>query len=132
MVWPGRCGCRFGRDVGSAVSGRARQPGVVTHDGAAPLYHQAVELIGRRWTGAIVRSMLGGQVRFTEIRDAVPNISDRLLSERLKELETAGIVERRGFSHRHVEYYLTTKGRELAPIVRAIERWAERWMSPGA
>src|SRR5436189_6415820 len=57
-------------------------------------YHQAVELVGKRWTGAILFVLLEGPARFSEIKDCVPDLSDRLLSERLKELEGEGIVER--------------------------------------
>ena len=58
-------------------------------------YHRAVELIGKRWTGAIVAVLLDGPLHFSEIRRLVPEISDRLLSERLKELGAEGLVERR-------------------------------------
>ena len=62
-----------------------------------PLYHQAVELIGKRWTGAIVDVLLdGGPLRFSEIAQAVPELSDRLLSERMKELEARGVVAPHG------------------------------------
>jgi DNA-binding HxlR family transcriptional regulator len=93
------------------------------------LYHRAIELIGRRWTGAILRSMLGGNDRFSEIRRTVPGLSDRLLSARLKELAAEALVERHDLGHSHVEYRLTTKGHALAPVVRATEIWAERWLS---
>ncbi|MGZ6623054.1 MAG: winged helix-turn-helix transcriptional regulator, partial [Solirubrobacteraceae bacterium] len=59
-----------------------------------PLYHEAVELVGRRWTGAILRVLMDGPLRFSQIAQAVPELSDRLLSERMKELEARGIVER--------------------------------------
>ena len=57
-----------------------------------PYYHHAVELIGRRWTGAILRAMLVGVSRFTDLTEAIPGLSDRMLSERLKTLEAEGIV----------------------------------------
>src|SRR3982751_5172943 len=81
------------------------------------LYHRAVELIGKRWTGAILLVLMDGPLRFSEIRQLVPDLSDRLLSERLKELETEGIVERTvlDVGPVHVEYGLTEKGRELEP-----------------
>src|SRR6201982_1206095 len=63
--------------------------------GCCPLYHEAVELVGRRWTGAILRVLMDGPLRFSEVAQAVPELSDRLLSERMKELEARGIVERR-------------------------------------
>lgn len=94
-----------------------------------PLYQAAVELIGRRWTGAIIRAMLFGSMRFTDIMSRVPGLSDRLLSERLRELESNGIVRRTVYPETpvRVEYSLTEKGRELESIVAALSEWAERW-----
>src|SRR5215211_67520 len=84
-----------------------------------PLYHEAIELIGRRWTGAILQVLLRGPHRFSEIGHAVPELSDRLLSERIKELEARGIVVRReepGPPAR-VTYALSPMGAELGPPV---------------
>lgn len=94
-----------------------------------PEFHHAVELIGRRWTGAIIRAMLAGAVRFTDIAATVPGLSDRLLSERLKELEQEGVVERTVYPETpvRIEYHLTAKGQELAPVVESLSEWAERW-----
>lgn len=94
-----------------------------------PLFQGAVELLGRRWTGSIVRSMLAGSHRFNEILARVPGLSDRLLSERLRELENAGIVERTVYPETpvRVEYNLTAKGHELRGIVLDLGDWAERW-----
>src|SRR5919109_5436380 len=77
------------------------------------LYHRAVELVGKRWTGAILLVMMGGPLRFSQIKQLVPDLSDRLLSERLKELEAEGVVERRVIDGgpMHVEYRLTEMGR---------------------
>lgn len=99
-----------------------------------PRYHRAVEIIGRRWTGAIIRALLAGRTRFTEIIDAVPGLSDRLLSERLKELEAEGVVERlvTPTTPVKVEYRLTDKGRALVPVVEAVSAWAESWMPESA
>ena len=93
-------------------------------------YHQAVELIGKRWSGAIVAVLMDGPLHFSEVRGLVPEISDRLLSERLKELESEGIVERRVIDGAPVrtEYALTDKGRALEPSVRAIRGWAQVWL----
>jgi len=118
------------------VSGAARRSPGTTGDGdlpraCCPYYHEAVELIGRRWTGAIVAVLLdGGPLRFSEISHAVPELSDRLLSERLKELEAEGIVERRVLdgSPVRVEYALTSKGMALEPAVRALKAWAKNWL----
>src|SRR6201986_846851 len=96
-----------------------------------PLYHEAVELIGRRWTGAIVEVLLrGGAMRFSEVAQAVPELSDRLLSERMKELEARGIVERRVIPGPplRVEYELSQMGRELEPALAELQRWAKRWL----
>lgn len=100
-----------------------------------PAYSHAMEIIGRRWTGAIIRSMLTGASRYSEIIAAVPGLSDRLLSERLKELETEGIVERTVTPSTpvRIDYALTEKGLALASVVREVASWAERWAdSPAA
>jgi DNA-binding HxlR family transcriptional regulator len=96
-----------------------------------PKLHEAVELIGKRWSGAIIVVLLeGGAMRFSEIAHAIPQLSDRLLSERMKELEARGMVERRvsGSSPARVEYELTRMGRELAPALAELESWAHRWL----
>ena len=93
-------------------------------DGSAlcPRYHHAVELLGRRWAGAIVRLLLAGPLRYNELRGRIPDISDRMLAERLKELELEGIVVRRVIPEPPigVEYALTEKGRALEGPVMAI------------
>ena len=93
-------------------------------------YHRAVELIGKRWTGAIVFVLMDGSLRFSEVKQLVPELSDRLLSERLKELEAEGIVARRVIdgSPVRVEYALTDKGRALEPVVRTLKSWAHSWL----
>jgi DNA-binding HxlR family transcriptional regulator len=95
-----------------------------------PLYHEAVELVGRRWTGAILRVLMNGPLRFSEVGQAVPELSDRLLSERMKELEARGIVERRVISGPplRVEYELSRMGKELEPALAELQRWANRWL----
>lgn len=94
-----------------------------------PLYHRAIELIGRRWTGAILSAMLLGATRFTDIVHLVPGLSDRLLSERLKELEAEGIIVRSVHAETpvRVEYHLTEKGRDLSGVTDAVQRWASKW-----
>ncbi|MEX2238254.1 MAG: helix-turn-helix domain-containing protein [Dehalococcoidia bacterium] len=96
-----------------------------------PKYHEAVELIGRRWTGAILRALLSGVSRFSDLRETVPGLSDRMLSERLKELEAQGIVTRRVIPETpvRIEYLPTEKGRSLAAVIGALGEWAERWAS---
>lgn len=94
-------------------------------------FHQASELIGRRWSGAIVYVLLQETCRFATIRDAIPDITDRMLSERLQELEAEGVVERVVLAETpvHVEYSLTKKGRALAGAVDSIANWAEKYMT---
>ena len=94
------------------------------------LYHQAVELVGKRWTGAILIVMLDGPLRFSEVKHLVPDLSDRLLSERLKELEAEGIVQRRcgNAGAAKVQYALTPKGEALEPAVRALKSWAHSYL----
>jgi DNA-binding HxlR family transcriptional regulator len=100
--------------------------------GCCPYLHEAVELVGKRWTGAIVYVLIerGEAMRFSQIGQAVPNLSDRLLSERMKELEARGIVKRRVHDEApvRVEYELTAMGRELAPAFDQLRRWARRWL----
>src|ERR1043165_3202302 len=98
-----------------------------------PPFHRASELIGRRWTGAIIYVLLKSRCRFATLRDAIPDITDRMLSERLQELEHCGIVERSVIPDTpvRVEYSLTKKGRSLAPVMDSIAEWAEKW-SEGA
>ena len=92
-------------------------------------YTRTIEIIGRRWTGAIIRSMLAGSTRFSEMLAAVPGLSDRLLSERLKELEHEGIVARHVTASTpvRIDYTLTEKGRALGSIVREVAAWVETW-----
>jgi len=100
-------------------------------EGFCPRYAHAVELVGRKWTGAVLRTLLSGPARYNEIRGGIPEISDRMLSERLRELETEGIVARIVVPETpvRVEYELTEKGRALEHALAAVGRWAERWIT---
>jgi DNA-binding HxlR family transcriptional regulator len=95
-----------------------------------PKFHAAVELIGKRWTGAIIRTLLPGPVRYAAIRAAIPDINDRMLCERLRELELEGIVHRQVVPDTpvRVEYALTAKGAALETALAAISAWADRWV----
>lgn len=95
-------------------------------------FHHASELIGRRWTGAIIFVLLAARCRFATLREAIPDITDRMLSERLQELEDEGIVERTVVPDTpiRVEYALTKKGRELSAAFDAISAWATKWVDP--
>jgi len=102
------------------------------HPALCARFHRAVELIGRRWTGAILQMLMDGPQRYSELRSAVPDISDRMLTERLKELEAEDIVERDVSTDTpvRVEYRLTEKGRALQAPLAAIGDWAEEWVEP--
>ena len=98
--------------------------------GLCARFHKAVELVGRRWTGAVIQILLPGRKRYAEIRGAIPDISDRMLSERLRELESEGLLARIVVPETpvRVEYELTPKGRALEPAIGALGKWAERWV----
>lgn len=94
-----------------------------------PVFQRTVELIGRRWSGAIIRVLLNGPMRFSDIIGSIPGLSDRLLSERLRELEAEGIVRRTVIPEVpvRIEYSLTEKGAELDGIVSSVDAWGARW-----
>jgi DNA-binding HxlR family transcriptional regulator len=96
-----------------------------------PRFHLAVELIGGRWTGAIIQRLLEGRARYNELRATIPEISDRMLSERLRELESENVLTRIVIpeSPVRVEYELTAKGRALEEAMVAIGKWATKWVS---
>ena len=107
------------------------QPTITTF---CPRFHRAVELIGKRWSGAILRVLFTGPHRFNEILAGIPGLSDRLLSERLRELETEELVVRHVFAGPPIrsEYELTERGRDLEPVIRDLSTWAERWIELSA
>jgi DNA-binding HxlR family transcriptional regulator len=93
-------------------------------------FHRAVELIGSRWTGAIIQTLLQGKTRYALIKSAIPDITDRMLSERLRSLEAEDLVTRWVIADTpvRVEYELTEKGRSLQNALQEIGSWAERWI----
>src|SRR6185503_15598651 len=97
-------------------------------------FHHASELIGRKWTGAIIYLLLRERCRFATLRAAIPDITDRMLSERLQELEEEGIVDRIVVPEApiRVEYALTAKGRGLTGAIDAIGAWATEWIPENA
>ncbi|HEY0390179.1 MAG TPA: helix-turn-helix domain-containing protein [Solirubrobacterales bacterium] len=113
------------------------EAGPTTQDQAVssvcPLFHAAIELIGKRWTGAIVCALTDRPMRFGELARAVPGLSDRLLSQRLRELEDEGLVEREveAATPVRVTYSLTEKGAELRPAIVELKQWARRWERAG-
>ena len=96
-----------------------------------PRFEAAAELLGKRWTGLLVQQLLAGPRRFSELASAI-RVSERVLSERLKELEDSGVVVRKVHPEPpvRVEYRLTPKGEALSVVVEAIGAWANRWVEP--
>jgi DNA-binding HxlR family transcriptional regulator len=95
-----------------------------------PKYEGAMNILGKRWTGLIIHVLLRGPVRFKEIREMVPQMSDKMLSERLKELEELGILERKVYPEIpvRIEYELTEKGKDLRPVIESIQAWGHKWI----
>lgn len=94
-----------------------------------PKFENAFEILGKRWTGLIIRTLLSGQKRFSDISEAIPNLSARMLTERFRELEKEGIVIRKVYPEVpvRIEYELTEKGAELQNAMDEIQKWAEKW-----
>lgn len=94
-----------------------------------PRFEHAFEILGKRWTGLIIRVLLSGPKRFKDISDVIPGMSDRMLSERFKELEAADIVVRKVYPETpvRIEYELTEKGKALKPVMDELQKWAEKW-----
>ena len=92
-------------------------------------FQRAAQLVGQRWVPQIVWVLLDGRRRYSAVRDAIPEISDTVLSERLRELEEAGVVTRTVTPSTPVliEYSLSERGRELAVVMDGLSIWAERW-----
>ena len=113
-----------GHPSASGAPAYGRQPAHVCPD-----FHVAVELVGRRWSGAILYALADGPHFFADLAHAVPGLSDRLLSQRLRELEAEGLVERSVHDGppARVSYALTEKGRALSPALRELRTWAKRW-----
>jgi DNA-binding HxlR family transcriptional regulator len=95
-----------------------------------PRYEHAIQLLGKRWTGLLLDTLMTGPKRFCELTASVEGLSDRVLSDRLRELEAENIIERVVYPHIpvRVEYQLTEKGRALRPVVETIHQWAEQWL----
>lgn len=95
-----------------------------------PKFESAFALLGKRWTGLIIRVMLSKRQRFSDISEMIPHMSDKMLVERLKELESAGIVKRNVYPETpvRIEYELTEKGRELETVMNEVQKWADKWL----
>jgi DNA-binding HxlR family transcriptional regulator len=116
-------------EEGTSTEVQAGPPGAP--GAVCPHFHAAIELIGKRWTGAIICTLSERPMRFREVARAVPGLSDRLLSQRLRELEEEGLVQREveAGTPVRVTYSLTEKGSDLDPAIRELQIWARRWRS---
>lgn len=101
------------------------------YDEMCPKFKLAFDLLGKRWTGLILRTLCGGPKRFSEIAAIIPDMSERMLSERFRELECLGIVQRTVYPETpiRIEYDLTEKGKALHPIIEAVQTWADDWVN---
>ncbi|HZG83450.1 winged helix-turn-helix transcriptional regulator [Paenibacillus sp.] len=103
-------------------------------DPICPRFEKSMQIIGKRWSGLIVHQLMQGPQRFCRIEAALPNLSGRVLSERLKELEQEGIIRRSVYPETpvRIEYSLTDKGLALAPVFREVQKWASEWVEAPA
>jgi DNA-binding HxlR family transcriptional regulator len=108
-------------------------PTDMTHT-CCPRYEHAIQILGKRWTGLLLNALMDGPRRFCELTTVVEGLSDRVLSDRLRELEMEGILQRVVYPQIpvRVEYQLTEKGRALRPVIEAIHTWAKRWIEPSS
>ncbi len=93
-------------------------------------FQSAVDLLGKRWTPLVVQLLLKRPHRYSELLAELEVVTEGMLSQRLKELESAGVVQRRVIDDQpvRVEYHLTDKGRALGRVISGLERWAEEWI----
>jgi DNA-binding HxlR family transcriptional regulator len=93
-------------------------------------FHAAIELIGTRWTGAILRAIFTGHHRYAEIKAAIPGVSDTMLASRLRTLEVEGLIDRHVIptTSVQVQYQLTEKGLDLAPVIDTMIAWSHKWI----
>ena len=95
-----------------------------------PRYEIAIDLLGKRWTGLIIRVLLDGPKRFKDIKEQIPDMSDKMLTDRMKELECAGVIVRHVYPETpvRIEYDLTDKGKSLEDVIVSIQQWSEQWL----
>jgi DNA-binding HxlR family transcriptional regulator len=95
-----------------------------------PKYEAAIEILAKKWTGLILRVLMEEKCRFRDIREQIPQMSERMLAERLKDLESSGLINRQVYPETpvRIEYTLTEKGKALQPVLDSIETWAHKWI----
>lgn len=97
-----------------------------------PKFEKAFQILGKRWSGVIIHVLEDGAMRFNEIADHIPHISQKMLSDRLKSLEEESIIQRHVYPETpvRIEYSLTDKGKALAPALKEVQSWADQWVEP--
>jgi DNA-binding HxlR family transcriptional regulator len=95
-----------------------------------PKFEAAIEILAKKWTGLILRVLMEEKCRFRDIREQIPQMSERMLAERLKDLEASGLINRQVYPETpvRIEYTLTEKGKALQPVLGSIETWAHQWI----
>jgi len=95
-----------------------------------PRFETAFSFLGKRWNGLIIQTLMSGPKRFKDISSLIPSMSDKMLSERMKDLEVEGIVVRHVYPETpvRIEYELTEKGKGLRSVMEQIQLWAEKWV----
>lgn len=95
-----------------------------------PKFETAIEILAKKWTGLILRVLMEEKRRFRDIREQIPQMSERMLAERLKDLEASGLINRQVYPETpvRIEYTLTEKGKALQPVLDSIETWAHEWI----
>lgn len=103
---------------------------IMEQDLMCPRFERAIQLLSKRWVVFIVYQLLSGPQRFVNIENALPNLSGKVLSDRLKELEEEGIIERTVYPDKpvRIEYSLTNKGKSLSPLIEDISSWSQQWI----
>jgi len=131
-VSPNAASKRFQPEACSASNPLVQSTAMRFIKAMCPRYQAAVEVLGKRWTGLILNVLLEGPQRFCELASRLEPVSERMLSERLKELESHGILRRRVLPDApvRVQYELSDKGRALNGVINAIADWAEVWVEP--
>ena len=95
-----------------------------------PRFEKAMSIMSQRWTGLVIYQLLNGPQRFSELESSI-GISGKVLSDRLKDLESQEITQRLVYAETpvRIEYSLTEKGKALEPVLRSIEQWSQTWIS---
>jgi len=100
-------------------------------DPYCPYFTAAMETLSKRWAGPVLRALVPGPMRFNAVASAIPSLTDSTLSQRLKEFESAGLIDRVVYSEHpvRVEYALTDKGRALGEVLMQLNGWALEWIT---